>query len=249
MRATPGGIRLGVPTTARTSMPMGRGAATVPGGVRCRRSGTSRSAFARVEVRRRGGGRPACVRRELRRHDVTRRVRLYFERMPRTIVVPEIAVATVRRYCADKIPAEHHHELRVEYGVRGKSITIFECRPPWGPRPGSEWTRQPVAQLRYNPADHHWQLFCSDRNSRWHDYDMVGPSPGSLTFSTKSTPTRPEYSGAERRHTPRLRCAHSRTAPSIASDSTIPERTRRPIDRQTLSFSQVEPARVGRFDA
>ena len=97
--------------------------------------------------------------------------------MPRTIVVPEIAVATVRRFCTDKIPAEHRHELRVEYGVRGKSITIFECRPPWDPRLGSEWTRQPVAQLRYNPANHHWQLFCSDRNSRWHDYDMVGPSP------------------------------------------------------------------------
>jgi Protein of unknown function (DUF3024) len=97
--------------------------------------------------------------------------------MPRTIVVPETAVATVRRYCAAKIPVEHRHELRVEYGVRGKSVTIFECRPPWDPRLGSEWTRQPVAQLRYNPADHHWQLFCSDRNSRWHDYDMVGPSP------------------------------------------------------------------------
>ncbi len=46
-----------------------------------------------------------------------------------------------------------------------------------GARIGSEWTRQPVAQLRHEPSDHHWRLYCTDRNSRWHYYDMVEATP------------------------------------------------------------------------
>jgi hypothetical protein len=82
----------------------------------------------------------------------------------------------VRRYCDEKIPAQHRDQLRVECSARGRSITVFECRPPWRPDLGPDWTRQPVAQLRYDPADHHWRLYCADRNSRWHPYDMVEPT-------------------------------------------------------------------------
>jgi Protein of unknown function (DUF3024) len=71
----------------------------------------------------------------------------------------------------------HRDELRVECSARGKSITIFECRPPWHPDLGPDWARQPVAQLRYDPSDHHWRLYCADRNSRWHYNDMVEPTP------------------------------------------------------------------------
>ena len=96
--------------------------------------------------------------------------------MPACPAIPETALAKVRRYCEQKVPARHRDELRVECAVRGKSITIYECRPPWHPKLGPEWTRQPVAQLRYDPADHHWRLYCADRNSRWHYYDMVEPT-------------------------------------------------------------------------
>ena len=91
--------------------------------------------------------------------------------------VPDTALAAVRRYCANKVPVEHRHELRVECGLRGTSITIYECRPPWHPNLGPGWSRQPVAQVRYEPADHHWRLYCADRNSRWHYYDMAEPTP------------------------------------------------------------------------
>ena len=97
--------------------------------------------------------------------------------MPSRVAVPEIAVAAVRRYCESKIPAQHRDEIRVECDVRGKNLTIFECRPPWTPELGTDWTRQPVAQLRYEPADHHWRLYCADRNGRWHFYEMVEPTP------------------------------------------------------------------------
>ena len=57
--------------------------------------------------------------------------------------------------------------MRVEVGVRGKSVTIFESRPPWD-KQGTEWSRLPIGQLRYDPATARWTLFWADRNSRWH---------------------------------------------------------------------------------
>jgi hypothetical protein len=60
--------------------------------------------------------------------------------------------------------------------VRGKSVTILECRPPWRPDFGPDWTRHPVGQLRYDSGDHQWRLHWSDRNGRWHYYDMSEPT-------------------------------------------------------------------------
>jgi hypothetical protein len=96
--------------------------------------------------------------------------------MPARPAVPDIAIAAVRRYCDDKIPAQHRGEVRVDCDVRGKSVTIYECRPPWRPDLGPDWTRLPVAQLRYDPDDHLWRLYCPDRNGRWHSYDMAEPT-------------------------------------------------------------------------
>lgn len=63
----------------------------------------------------------------------------------------------------------------MEYEIRGNSVTLIECRPPWSPELSSEWSRLPVAQLRYEEAK--WALYWSDRNSRWHFYDLFEPSP------------------------------------------------------------------------
>jgi hypothetical protein len=35
---------------------------------------------------------------------------------------------------------------------RGKSVTIFDCRAPWHLNL-TDWSRVPIAQLRYDPAD------------------------------------------------------------------------------------------------
>jgi hypothetical protein len=111
--------------------------------------------------------------------------------MPSRPTVPETALAAVRRYCGNRIPAKFRDELRVQCDARGKSITIFECRPPWRPNLGSEWSRKPVAQLRYDPVHHCWRLYCSDRNSRWHSYDMVEPTRqlGELLAEIDKDPT------------------------------------------------------------
>lgn len=96
--------------------------------------------------------------------------------MPDHPAIPDVDLAAIRRFCESNSPAEHAHHLRVEYGVRGKSVTIYECRPPWDDNGAEEWTRQPIAQLRYDQQGFLWQLYWADRNDRWHVYDMLEPA-------------------------------------------------------------------------
>jgi hypothetical protein len=64
--------------------------------------------------------------------------------------------------------------MRVEMEVRGSSVTILETRPPWEPG-ATEWSRQPIGQLRYDPSTTLWTLYWADSNDRWHLYERIGP--------------------------------------------------------------------------
>lgn len=89
--------------------------------------------------------------------------------------VPDHAVAQLRRWADGRIPTEHRDEIRIEVGVRGRSVTIFECRPPWHENL-TEWSRMPIAQIRYAEDERAFTLHWADRNSRWHRYDDVEPT-------------------------------------------------------------------------
>ena len=91
--------------------------------------------------------------------------------------LPELDLARIRRYCDGRVPARLRDQIRIEVEVRGWSVTIVECRPPWAPALGPDWTRLPIAQLRHLPSDGVWVLYWSDRNGRWHEYDDLDPSP------------------------------------------------------------------------
>ncbi|MFF0314247.1 DUF3024 domain-containing protein [Micromonospora sp. NPDC005252] len=41
---------------------------------------------------------------------------------------------------------------------------------------GSEWTRLPVAHLRYTKNTGTWTLYYRDRNLRFHRYDLAPPT-------------------------------------------------------------------------
>jgi Protein of unknown function (DUF3024) len=84
--------------------------------------------------------------------------------------VPELDLARIRQFCESKVPAH----LRDEADVRGKSVTILDCRPPWHPNL-TAWSRAPIAQLRYDIDTNLWTLYWADRNSRWHRYDDTDP--------------------------------------------------------------------------
>ena len=94
--------------------------------------------------------------------------------MPARQAVPELDVARIRAYCEGRAPARYRAEMRVEVTVRGKSVSIFDCRPPWHPSL-TGWSRVPVAQLRYDGGSELWTLYWADRNSRWHLYDLIEP--------------------------------------------------------------------------
>ena len=95
---------------------------------------------------------------------------------PKT-VLPALDLARIQRFCDCRVPARLRDQIRIELEVRGRSVTILECRPPWRPAVGLEWTRVPVARLRHVAAHAVWILDWSDRKGRWHRYDLIEPSP------------------------------------------------------------------------
>lgn len=57
-------------------------------------------------------------------------------------------------YCAKKVPAQYHNELRAEFEIRGNEVSLFECRAPW--RGEGEWTRMKVARFKKDPKTETW---------------------------------------------------------------------------------------------
>jgi hypothetical protein len=95
---------------------------------------------------------------------------------PKT-VLPELDLARIQRFYDARVPARLRGQIRIELEVHGRSVTILECRPPWTPAIGPEWTRLPIARLRHVAAHGVWMLDSSDRNGRWHRYDGIDPAP------------------------------------------------------------------------
>jgi hypothetical protein len=105
--------------------------------------------------------------------------------------LPELDIARVRRWCEQRIPAQARDQVRVECDVGPQHVTIVECRPPWREGIDPEWTRLPIARLRYTRATRTWSLYWRDRNLRFHRYDRLPPSPsiGDLLHEIEHDPT------------------------------------------------------------
>ena len=93
-------------------------------------------------------------------------------------MLPELDVARVRRWAEQRVPDHAREQIRMELDVDAHSITILECRPPWAPDLiDHEWTRFPIARLRYTRSRVEWTLYWRDRNLKFHRYDRIHPSP------------------------------------------------------------------------
>lgn len=88
-------------------------------------------------------------------------------------VLPDLDVEKVRRFCREKVPESLHDEVRLEVTTRGKNVSIHECRPVWRGVPG-EWTKMPIAQLRYE-GEGTWTLYFGDRYGKWTMYFDLDP--------------------------------------------------------------------------
>lgn len=85
-------------------------------------------------------------------------------------------VTRVQRWCRARVPDHARDQVRVETDVVERYVTIVECRPPWRADVGSEWTRLPVARLRYAKGARVWSLYWRDRNLKFHAYQRVPAS-------------------------------------------------------------------------
>lgn len=91
-------------------------------------------------------------------------------------MLPELDVQRVRRWCAARVPEHLHDELRVEVDVAPRHLTIVEARPPWREDLGTEWTRLPIARLRYTRTTQLWEVYWADRHLKFHRYDRAAPT-------------------------------------------------------------------------
>ena len=89
------------------------------------------------------------------------------------MAVPETDLARIRRFCAEQVPPELQDRLRVEHRVRGRTVTIVECRPPWAADQTTEWSELPQARMKYDEQTLGWTLYWFDRNSKAHRYDLL----------------------------------------------------------------------------
>ena len=74
-------------------------------------------------------------------------------------------------------PEHARDQIRLEVDVTDRTITILECRPPWRPEYGPDWSRFPIARLRYTKSRNRWSLYRRDSNLEFHEYDLADPSP------------------------------------------------------------------------
>ena len=96
------------------------------------------------------------------------------------LALPESrSVASPVRFCERKIPARVRDQLVWEVATRGRSITIYERRPPWpgAADPGGPWTKREIAQFRLDETDQTWSLYWADRNGRWLLVPDAAPAP------------------------------------------------------------------------
>jgi hypothetical protein len=92
-------------------------------------------------------------------------------------MLPDLDVKRIQRWCEARTPEQFRDQVRVECDIAPRHLTVIEARPLWRADFGPEWTRQPIARLRYTKTAGTWELFWSDRNSRFHRYDLVAPTP------------------------------------------------------------------------
>ena len=58
-----------------------------------------------------------------------------------------------------------------------RHLTICECRPPWREDVRPDWTRFPIARLRYTRTTGLWTLYWRDQNLKYHRHQPLDPSP------------------------------------------------------------------------
>jgi hypothetical protein len=92
-------------------------------------------------------------------------------------VLPQTDVARIHELCSARVPDHACDDVRVEADEGPSAVTIVECRAPWREDYGPEWTRSPIARLRYARSTRLWTLYYRRHTGRWERYPLLTPSP------------------------------------------------------------------------
>jgi hypothetical protein len=127
-------------------------------------------------------------------------------------MLPETDVARVRR-CVDArndaLPERARGQVHYELDVADRHVTVLECRPPWRPEYGPEWTRFPIVRFHYTATRREW--------APWH-VGLCAPPIDGLPF-----PSRP--GDVRRSGDPAVRLRSRRSSPARSSCQRICQRT------------------------
>jgi hypothetical protein len=89
--------------------------------------------------------------------------------------LPARGVDAIARWVAAlnaDMPAHAAAQLRYRFESDRNAITLLECRTVNPSDPDQGWFDVPFARLRFTRSQG-WQLYWSDRNSKFHVYDLV----------------------------------------------------------------------------
>jgi hypothetical protein len=81
---------------------------------------------------------------------------------------------TVGDLCRRRSPAEHRHEVRVEYRISRHDVLIYETRPAF--RGPSRWTEHGIAKLRFARTTGEWRLLWQRASLKWQSYEPLPTS-------------------------------------------------------------------------
>jgi hypothetical protein len=90
--------------------------------------------------------------------------------------LPESGIAMIRELCEARVPREARREVRVELEQERQAVNIIERRAPWREDFGPEWSRLPIARLRYVASKRLWTLYYHRHTGRWERYPLFGPT-------------------------------------------------------------------------
>jgi hypothetical protein len=93
-----------------------------------------------------------------------------------TLVLSPTDMARIEALCDARVPPEAREHVRVELEQERQAVNIVECRPPWREDYGPEWSRLPIARLRYVASKRLWTLYYHRHMGRWERYPLLGPS-------------------------------------------------------------------------
>lgn len=91
------------------------------------------------------------------------------------MAVPAADVELVSAWCDQRIPEHLKDRIRIEYEVTSRHVDILECHPPYSER-FTEWSRHPIARLRYTTRTGLWSIYWRDRNLKFHEYAAFRPT-------------------------------------------------------------------------